>query len=671
MKWKNIKMRGKFSLAFGSVILLLVIAAFWAIFGISGIVKDADEVIKGNELRSELEEKYMQHLIWVKKLNDYMSSNEETELNIETNPHNCAFGKWYYGEGREQAESLVPGLAPVLTQMEDPHTRLHESAIQIEEVFMRADWKLSLELQEAKAEHILWLSSVSDAIDRGVGSGVTMDINSCAYGRWLNSAGKEKLLETSPELAVILDQISEQHRALHQSVERIAANIPSNPGRAKQIYRNTSMGHLNELSNKSDDIINWNNHHLEGRNEAVGIYEDVTQAMLASLEEKFSQMIDQSEEAILSEEVMISSARKTRAGVVIFGLSAVLIAGLLAYIITQSITSPLSKGIGFASDVARGNLAANVAIDQKDEVGMLASSLKNMVARISEIVRSILEGSQNIAAGSQQLSNASQQISSGANEQASSVEEISSSMEQMAANIQQNTDNAQHTEKLAYSANEKILESNKATQKLVSSMNRIVEKISLVNDIAFQTNILALNAAIEAARAGEHGKGFAVVAAEVRKLAEHSKAAAEEIAHVSEEGKVIADQAGRQLEELVPDIEKTAQMLQEIASASIEQNSGAGQINNAIQQLNVVTQRNAASAEELATSAEEMSAQAEQLRQVISWFKVNETTQLKSTMNTPKSRTVPQHTETPKKPAQGVELSLQHESQPDSDFESF
>jgi len=257
----------------------------------------------------------------------------------------------------------------------------------------------------------------------------------------------------------------------------------------------------------------------------------------------------------------------------------------------------------------------------KDE---MIIALSEMIKAIGEIVTQVQMSSDNIADASQQMSSNSQQMSEGASEQASAAEEVSSSMEEMASNIQQNTDNSQQTEKIASKAAEDILVGSKNVSMTVNVMKKIAEKVSIIGDIAFQTNILALNAAVEAARAGEHGKGFAVVAAEVRKLAERSHIAAGEINELTKSSVEVADKAGKLLDSIVPDIQKTAKLVQEITAASIEQNSGAVQINNAINQLNKVTQQNAASAEEMATSSEELSSQADSLKDLIGFFKVND-----------------------------------------------
>jgi methyl-accepting chemotaxis protein len=306
-------------------------------------------------------------------------------------------------------------------------------------------------------------------------------------------------------------------------------------------------------------------------------------------------------------------------------LIGVVLALILGVFISRIITRGINKSVEFAETISNGDLTLNIEkayLKRNDEIGQLSRSLQFMVDKLREIVATIQAGANNILSASIQISSSSQQMSQGSNEQASSTEEVSSSMEQMVANIQQNTDNSKQAEKIALVGTESIKRGSDATIKSVESMKQIADKVKIIGDIAFQTNILALNAAVEAARAGEHGKGFAVVAAEVRKLAERSRIAADEIDGLTKNGVKEAEDAGLLLSDIVPEIEKTARLVQEIAAASIEQNSGAEQINNAIQQLNVVVQQNAASSEELASSSEEMSSQAEQLAESVAFFKV-------------------------------------------------
>ncbi len=313
--------------------------------------------------------------------------------------------------------------------------------------------------------------------------------------------------------------------------------------------------------------------------------------------------------------------RRITAVIIVATVIALLFAAGLIILLTGMIARPLTVLTGVAERLSQGDLTAEIDVKGKDETGQLLAAMKNMVEKLRSVVTDVRTVSDNVASGSQELSSGAQQISHGATEQAASIEETSSSMEEMTSNIRQNSDNAQQTEKIAQKSASDAAQSGKAVAETVSAMKEIASKISIIEEIARQTNLLALNAAIEAARAGEHGKGFAVVASEVRKLAERSQTAAGEISHLSSTSVQIAEKAGDMLARLVPDIQKTSELVQEITAASGEQNSGAEQINKALQQLDKVIQQNAGAAEELASTSEELSSQAEQLQQTIAFFK--------------------------------------------------
>ncbi|MES5098545.1 methyl-accepting chemotaxis protein [Agrobacterium sp. BA1120] len=284
-------------------------------------------------------------------------------------------------------------------------------------------------------------------------------------------------------------------------------------------------------------------------------------------------------------------------------------------------TGNLRNTASVANEIADGNLTITPKpLSDKDTLGI---SLERMVERLRGVVGDALAAADNVSSGSQELSASSEQLSQGATEQASSAEEASASMEQMAANIKQNADNAAQTEKIARQSSKDAEASGEAVGRAVSAMRTIAEKISIVQEIARQTDLLALNAAVEAARAGEHGKGFAVVASEVRKLAERSQAAAAEISSLSGETVQVATEAGEMLNRLVPDIRKTAELVSEISAACREQDIGASQINEAIQQLDLVTQQNSGASEEMSATSEELAAQAEELQASIAFFKVD------------------------------------------------
>jgi len=320
----------------------------------------------------------------------------------------------------------------------------------------------------------------------------------------------------------------------------------------------------------------------------------------------------------------IEAASFAKALLVAILAASLLIAIAAATWIALSIGRGLASAVGLANAVAAGDLTRTVAAQSNDEVGDLVTALNGTVEKLRQVVGDALQAAENVSSGSQELSASAEQLSQGSTEQASSTEEASSSMEEMAANVKQNAENAATTEKMAGQSAKDAEASGIAVGKAVDAMQTIAAKINIVQEIARQTDLLALNAAVEAARAGEHGKGFAVVASEVRKLAERSQAAAAEIGTLSTDTVKVAQEAGSMLAKLVPDIKKTAELVEEITAACREQDVGSTQINQAIQQLDKVTQQNAAASEQVSATSEELAAQAEQLQTTIAFFRLDD-----------------------------------------------
>lgn len=308
--------------------------------------------------------------------------------------------------------------------------------------------------------------------------------------------------------------------------------------------------------------------------------------------------------------------------VLFFAITVAILIGIIWLLVRSFISKPLALLITFIDDIANGKLFTQMEYQSNDEVGRMAHSLDNMKRKLVSIIKTIQEGASNIERGGSQIKISAEQIASGANEQAASTEEISSSMEQMVANINQNTDNARHTENVALEIAKSIDQVGAASTQSLESINIITDKIKIIGEIAERTDLLAINAAIEAARAGTSGKGFSVVAAEVRKLAERSQQSATEIDTYSATSVKVTTTATKLMTEVVPHIQKNASLVREIAAASIEQLTGAEQINKAIQELTTVTQQNSASSEQLASSSEELATQAQTLTQSVAYFKL-------------------------------------------------
>jgi len=324
----------------------------------------------------------------------------------------------------------------------------------------------------------------------------------------------------------------------------------------------------------------------------------------------------------MSEDRIRAETVKTTFFVILVNVVMALALAIVIWTATRRvIVVPINR---ISAQIADGDFRKTITDLSTDEVGALGRGMNKMVVEIQNLVSGIRDSAERTATSAQTVTASSGHLSQSAAEQATSVEEVSSSIEEMSATVRQNAESAQTTEKIALKSSADALESGKAVSEAVEAMKQIAQKISIIEEIARQTNLLALNAAIEAARAGEHGKGFAVVAAEVRKLAERSQSAAAEISHLSISSVNVAERAGTMLGKLVPDIQKTAELVQEISASSKEQAAGIDQINNAAQQLNSLVQRISSAAGELSNTSEELNGQARELQSAVAFFRVSD-----------------------------------------------
>ncbi len=632
MRFKDFKIGGKIMLGFG---LIALIALAIGIIGYTGV----------NRVSTSFHEVSDVSLPGIESLKDLETGLENFRVAQRSllNPHiggadkarqfqNMANARKRYNEAISKYESLehTADEAALWRQFREKLEAWRNANLEgekhldeLERLDIYYPMQFLKDLQTFQGDHYLLQVNVANTIRNGRTFDGGEDHTACRLGHWLPT-----VKTTNPNVLAAFSACSEPHKKFHKAVHDVKQLV--NSGRrdeAWKIYETIMIPQAEHVFSNFDRAI-------QEVEKAIAAFERVeSQAMNASRLAQaealavLNQIIKNNEDEVQKSVGNGALAVRASTAMVIVGIIVgLLLALLLGLLITRMIATGIVKGVDIAKTIAGGDLTAEIDqefLDRKDEIGQLANALQNMVLKLREIVESILNGSEGIAAASQEMASTSQEMSQGANEQASAIEEVSSSMEEMVSNIQQNADNSQQTEKIAVNAVKEIREGSEATNTAVIAMKNIAEKIRIINDIAFQTNILALNAAVEAARAGEHGKGFAVVAAEVRKLAERSKIAADEIDGLSKNGVDVAEKAGKKLIDIVPEIEKTAKLVQEISAASLEQNNGSDQINNAVQQVSSATQQNAASSEEIASSSEELASQAEALKEIIQYFTIN------------------------------------------------
>ena len=582
----------KIASGFGAVLVLTATVAVWSVLGVGGIVGNAGEVIQGNQLKALMVEKELDHLHWASEVSEFLNNDEVTELDVQVDPHQCAFGKWYYSEERQEAEHAVPGLAAILSRLEQPHTHLHESAMDIAGVFEPADRELGDFLRETKTAHLHWLNKVQEAfIEEKETIDVQKDPTQCIFGKWFYSPEVQQLFAEDPDFAALKGELEENHNKLHRSAVTMENYTKGGDFYgAGSFFTTVTKKRANGVLAGLDKMIALNDQKLEGMVKAGEIYATKTVPALNEVATLLREAKDTVSENVMTDEQMLRKAQETKMAVSVLSVIAVVLGLGLGLVISRSIVQALTKvmeGLGMGAD--------------------------------------------QVSSAAGQVADASQQMAEGASNQASSLEETSATLEELAAMTQRNAGNAAEANQLTSSlqdvaegGQESITRMTTAIEKIKDSADKTAHIIKTIDEIAFQTNLLALNAAVEAARAGDAGKGFAVVAEEVRNLAQRSAAAAQDTADLIDQsqtnangGVQVTHDVTRILEEIVEGIGRVSGLVSQVTEASEEQSRGVTEINTAVGQLDAVTQGNAANAEESASASEELSSQARELNSMV------------------------------------------------------